>query len=296
MGLLILSVAAYADNYDAAKKLMEMDKEVRDYQQCKINNGSWCRSGNSESSDSTGILQGIFGVTLAIGAIVVFYIKIKEFFEPRVSPADKVPSEVKGQMVADYMSGQTVEEISRETNPHVPTYVVIAILAREGVYKAKIYSSMQESTRVTPEKEPKLIQATIAKETYGDNPENYSFLESERERKENLEDEERLEWLRNVKCTKFSGSISTTTLTVTDMQSECPVVTGMYVNVDTYITHFGTGSGGAGTYLVSKSQNLESQTIVGVGDATSGDPPWLWTWLADFYGNDANTPKKEGST
>ena len=77
--------------------------------------------------------------------------------------------------------------------------------------------------------------------------------------------------------TTFTGSIATTVLTVTAMLSGDPITVGMWLggaNVGTaaYITAFGTGSGGVGTYTVSASQNSASATIVGAGNALLGDP------------------------
>lgn len=76
----------------------------------------------------------------------------------------------------------------------------------------------------------------------------------------------------------FTGSIATTTLTVTAMLSGDPIVLGMYVSganvatANTYITAFGTGTGGIGTYTVNTSQTAASATIVGSGNALAGDP------------------------
>ena len=75
----------------------------------------------------------------------------------------------------------------------------------------------------------------------------------------------------------FTGSISTTTLTVTAMLSGDQITLGMWLggaNVGTacYITAFGTGTGGTGTYTVSASQTAASATIVGAGNALLGDP------------------------
>jgi len=76
----------------------------------------------------------------------------------------------------------------------------------------------------------------------------------------------------------FTGSISTTTLTVTAMLSGDPITLGMYLsgaNVATancYITAFVTGTGGTGTYTVSASQTAASATIVGAGNAFLNDP------------------------
>ena len=76
----------------------------------------------------------------------------------------------------------------------------------------------------------------------------------------------------------FTGSISTTTLTVTAMLSGDPIVLGMYVSganvatANTYITAFGTGTGGTGTYTVSTSQTSASATIIASGNALLPDP------------------------
>ena len=78
--------------------------------------------------------------------------------------------------------------------------------------------------------------------------------------------------------TTFTGSIATTTLTVTAMLSGDNIVLGMYIDSTTsltngtYITAFGTGSGGVGTYTVSASQTVASSTIVGSGNALLGNP------------------------
>ena len=75
----------------------------------------------------------------------------------------------------------------------------------------------------------------------------------------------------------FTGSIATTTLTVTAMLSGDSITVGMWLggaNVGTacYITAFGTGTGGTGTYTVGASQTAASATIVGAGNALLGDP------------------------
>ena len=78
--------------------------------------------------------------------------------------------------------------------------------------------------------------------------------------------------------TTFTGSISTTTLTVTAMLSGDPIVVGMFIDSSTsltngtYITAFGTGSGGTGTYTVSASQTVASATIIGSGNALLQNP------------------------
>jgi len=78
--------------------------------------------------------------------------------------------------------------------------------------------------------------------------------------------------------TTFTGSIATTTLTVTAMLSGDPIVVGMFIDSatsltnGTYITAFGTGTGGVGTYTVSASQTVASATIVGSGNALLQNP------------------------
>ncbi len=66
----------------------------------------------------------------------------------------------------------------------------------------------------------------------------------------------------------FTGSIATTTLTVTALLTGSPIVLGMYIDGTSvtdgsYITAFGTGTGGAGTYTVSASSTASSTTIIG---------------------------------
>ena len=76
----------------------------------------------------------------------------------------------------------------------------------------------------------------------------------------------------------FTGSIATTTLTVTAMLSGDNIAVGMFIDSSTsltngtYITAFGTGSGGIGTYTVSASQTVASATIIGSGNALLQNP------------------------
>jgi hypothetical protein len=77
--------------------------------------------------------------------------------------------------------------------------------------------------------------------------------------------------------TTFTGSIATTTLTVTEMLSGDPITLGMWLggaNVGTaaYITAFVTGAGGTGTYTVSATQTAASATVIGAGNAYLNDP------------------------
>lgn len=75
----------------------------------------------------------------------------------------------------------------------------------------------------------------------------------------------------------FTGSIATTVLTITAVLSGDPLVVGQYVDGTgvtngTYITSFGTGTGGVGTYNVSASQTASSTTIYANGNALLSDP------------------------
>ena len=75
----------------------------------------------------------------------------------------------------------------------------------------------------------------------------------------------------------FTGSIATTTLTVTAMLSGDSLVVGQYIDGSgvtngTYITAFGTGTGRTGTYTVSTSQTASSTTMIANGNALLGDP------------------------
>ena len=81
-------------------------------------------------------------------------------------------------------------------------------------------------------------------------------------------------------CTSavFAGSVTTTTMTVTQMLSGDPIVLGMYVGgtgitAGSYVTAFGTGSGGVGTYTVSASSSATGAiTIYGTIQAPLQDP------------------------
>ena len=76
----------------------------------------------------------------------------------------------------------------------------------------------------------------------------------------------------------FTGSITTTVLTVTAMLSGDNIAVGMFLDSSTsltngtYITAFVTGTGGAGTYTVSASQTVASATIIGSGNASLQNP------------------------
>jgi hypothetical protein len=75
-----------------------------------------------------------------------------------------------------------------------------------------------------------------------------------------------------------TGSVTSTTMTVTAIQSGEPLVLGQYVSgtgitAGSYITAFVTGSGGTGTYTLSASSSATgSITITASGDGNLGDP------------------------
>jgi hypothetical protein len=76
----------------------------------------------------------------------------------------------------------------------------------------------------------------------------------------------------------FAGSVSTTTMTVTQMLSGDPIVLGMYVDGSgitdgSYVTAFVSGSGGTGTYTVSASSSATGAiTIYGSTQASLQNP------------------------
>jgi hypothetical protein len=75
-----------------------------------------------------------------------------------------------------------------------------------------------------------------------------------------------------------AGSITTTTLTVTQLLSGEPITLGQFVSgtgvtAGSYVTAFLTGVGGVGTYTVSASSSATGAiTIYGSGNAYLGDP------------------------
>jgi hypothetical protein len=81
----------------------------------------------------------------------------------------------------------------------------------------------------------------------------------------------------NPNTASITGSIATTVLTVTAILSGDPIIVGQFVDGTgvtdgTYITGFGTGTGGIGTYTVNISQAAASTTISLNGNALQDDP------------------------
>jgi hypothetical protein len=81
-----------------------------------------------------------------------------------------------------------------------------------------------------------------------------------------VDNDYRYTWrISNPSAAIFTGSISTTTLTVTSVLSGTiaigQAIFGNGVGQNTIITALGTGSGGVGTYTVSKSQTVTSTSI-----------------------------------
>jgi len=77
--------------------------------------------------------------------------------------------------------------------------------------------------------------------------------------------------------TTFTGSMSGTTLTVTALGQGAPIVVGMYVDGSsvtdgTYITAFGTGTGGLGTYTINQSVTASSTAMYAHGNIAFDDP------------------------
>jgi hypothetical protein len=77
--------------------------------------------------------------------------------------------------------------------------------------------------------------------------------------------------------TTFTGSMSGTTLTVTALGQGAPIVVGMFVDGSsvtdgTYITGFGTGTGGTGTYTINQSVTASSTAMTAHGNIAFDDP------------------------
>ena len=79
-------------------------------------------------------------------------------------------------------------------------------------------------------------------------------------------------------ATGGTGSVSSTTLTVTAVGFGAPIVVGMYldgtsVTDGTYITAFGTGSGGTGTYTLNQAINIANTTALTLHGNVAFDNP-----------------------
>ena len=86
--------------------------------------------------------------------------------------------------------------------------------------------------------------------------------------------------LRNYSTTATggTGSVSSTTLTVTAVGFGAPIVVGMYVDGTsvtdgTYITAFGTGTGGTGTYTLNQAINVANTTALTLHGNTPFENP-----------------------
>ena len=82
--------------------------------------------------------------------------------------------------------------------------------------------------------------------------------------------------IRNYSTT-FTGSMSGTTLTVTALGFGAPIVVGMYVDGTsvtdgTYITAFGTGAGGTGTYTINQSVTASSTAMTAHSNIAFDNP------------------------
>lgn len=79
-------------------------------------------------------------------------------------------------------------------------------------------------------------------------------------------------------ATGGTGGASSTTLTVTAVGFGAPIVVGMYVDGTsvtdgTYITAFGTGTGGAGTYTLNQAINIANTTTLTLHGNTPFENP-----------------------
>jgi hypothetical protein len=86
--------------------------------------------------------------------------------------------------------------------------------------------------------------------------------------------------LRNYSTTATGGTggSSSTTLTITALNFGAPIAVGMYVDGTsvtdgTYITAFGTGNGGTGTYTLNQAINIASTTALTLHDLEPYDNP-----------------------
>jgi hypothetical protein len=79
-------------------------------------------------------------------------------------------------------------------------------------------------------------------------------------------------------ATGGTGGVSSSTLTITALNQGAPIVVGMYldgtsVTDGTYITGFGTGTGGVGTYTLNQAINIANTTALTMhGNIPFDDP------------------------
>ena len=79
-------------------------------------------------------------------------------------------------------------------------------------------------------------------------------------------------------ATGGTGSVSSTTLTITALNSGAPIALGMYVDGTsvtdgTYISAFGTGTGGTGTYTLNQAINIANTTALTMHGNIAFDDP-----------------------
>lgn len=79
-------------------------------------------------------------------------------------------------------------------------------------------------------------------------------------------------------ATGGTGSVSSTTLTITALNSGNPITLGMFVDGTsvtdgTYITAFGTGAGGTGTYTLNQAINIANTTALTLSSNSGYENP-----------------------
>lgn len=79
-------------------------------------------------------------------------------------------------------------------------------------------------------------------------------------------------------ATGGTGGVSSTTLTITALNQGAPIIVGMYVDGTsvtdgTYITAFGTGTGGTGTYTLNQAINIANTTALTMHGNVAFDDP-----------------------
>lgn len=82
----------------------------------------------------------------------------------------------------------------------------------------------------------------------------------------------------SITATGGTGGASSTTLTITALNSGAPITLGMFVDGTsvtdgTYITAFGTGTGGTGTYTLNQAINIANTTALTLHNNLAFDNP-----------------------